>query len=318
VIAPPTLEEIRLAAARIRPHVRRTPALDWRLPDGVQVRLKLEFLQVGGSFKARGACNRVLSAADEEVRRGVITASGGNHGLGVAYAASRRNVSATVFLPESAPQSTEKRLGGFGARVIRGGRTWDDAWQLAVAEAERAAALLLHPFEDREVICGQATLALELIEDAPDLDLAVVAVGGGGLIAGVGAGLRALRPAARLVGVEPSGATSMRDSLKAGRVITLERVDTIAGTLAPRAIGPNTLALATRLVERVVLVTDDELRAAMRRLWDELRILVEPAGAAAVAALCGGHVRIGDARSIVALVCGANLDAHLAAEVVGA
>jgi threonine dehydratase len=307
-----TVEDVRRAAVRIAGQVRRTPLVGWR----PGVTLKLEHLQHGGSFKARGALNRLLAARAGELDGGVVTASGGNHGLGVAWAAAQRGLPATVFLPDGAPLSSERRLRALGARVERGGRAWDDAWLRAEAAAEAAGALALHPFEDPEVIAGQGTLGLELVEDLGEIDLAVVAVGGGGLIAGVATALKALCPRARVVGVEPRGAASMQASLAAGRVVALDEVRTIAGTLAPRAVGPCTLAHVAARVDELVLVDDDELRAAMVLLWSELRLLVEPAGAAAVAALAGGHVAAG-ARTVL-LVCGANLDEKLAAEVVGA
>lgn len=313
-----SLDEIVSARARIAGHVRRTPVIGWELPGvSAAVTLKLEFLQIGGSFKARGACNRLLREAPARLAAGVVTASGGNHGVGVAYAAARAGVSATVFLPESAPLTSERRLLAMGATVVRGGRAWDDAWVEALAFAARTGALAVHPFEDPAVLAGQATVGLELHEQAPDLDVVVVAIGGGGLIAGVASAYAALAPGVRIVGVEPEGAPSMLESVRAGRVVTLPAVKTIAGTLAPRAVGPNTLSIASRLVSEIVLVSDDAMKSAMQRLWDELRVLVEPAGAAAVAALLGGKVPLSGARSVGILVCGANVDAALAAPVIG-
>jgi threonine dehydratase len=294
-----TLDDIRAAQARIAPYVRRTPAIQW---NGVS--LKLEHLQVGGSFKARGAFNKILTS---EAKGPVVTASGGNHGLGVAHAAAARGLPSVIFLPEKAPLSTEKRLHALGASVHRHGKTWDDAWARALEEP----GLHVHPFEDFAVIAGQGTVGLELHEQVPGVDTVIVAIGGGGLVGGVALALRALNPDVRVIGVEPTGATSMKDSLAAGRVVTLDAVHTIAGTLAPRAIGPNTLALAREHVHEVVLVSDDELRAAMRLLWSELRILVEPAGAAAVAALVSGRAQV--RQNVAVLVCGANLDGDLAA-----
>jgi threonine dehydratase len=317
---PVTLEDVQAAAPRIAPHVRRTPTIEWTCRgssggerrDGLlgraQVVLKLEQLQVGGSFKARGAVNRIAVAAPAEAARGLVTASGGNHGIGVAWAAARFGVPATVFLPAGAPASTEARLRQMGALVERAGVVWDDAWRAAEERAARDGALLVHPFEDPRVIAGQGTVALELLADAPELDALVVAVGGGGLIGGVGVVAKALRPSLRLVGVEPKGAASMRAALAAGRVVPLDEVRTIAGTLAPRAIGPTTLALAQALVDEVVTVSDEQMRAAMRLAWDELRLLVEPAGAAALAALVGGRAGLDGARRIGVLICGANLD----------
>jgi threonine dehydratase len=315
-MAEPGLEDVIAARERIRRHVRRTPVFTWRTPGGHEVALKLEQLQLGGSFKARGAFNRLLSAAPGELRAGVVTASGGNHGLGVAVAASSLRVPATVFLPVGAPVSTEKRLARLGSAVVRGGVAWDDAWRAAQEHAGRTGALLVHPFEDPAVIAGQGTLALELLEQVPGPDLVIVAIGGGGLISGVGLVLEGRAPGTRLVGVEPVGAPSMLRSREAGHVVTLERVDTIAGTLAPRAVGPTTLALASRTVKEIVLVTDDEMLSAVDLLWDELRLLVEPAGAAALAALVSGKIDTKGARSIVVLVCGANLDAQVASRAV--
>lgn len=310
---PVSLDDIRSAAARIAPHVRRTPVIPWAprfdSPDGVEILFKLEHLQVGGSFKARGALNRLLCAAPDELARGVVTASGGNHGIGVAWAARRLQAPATIFLPETAPASSERTLRSLGARIVRQGAAWDDAWALAQAEALRSGALAVHPFEDARVIAGQGTVALELLDDAPGLDAVVIAIGGGGLIAGVAAAGRALVPSLRIVGVEPVGAPSMKVSLEADRVVALPGVATIAGTLAPRAVGPLTLAFARALVGEIVLVSDDEMRAAMRLLWRELRQLVEPAGAASMAAVVSGRAAtLATARRIGVLLCGANLD----------
>jgi len=313
-----SLSEFEAARARITGHVRVTPVIVWEPREiAAKVTLKLEHLQIGGSFKVRGAINCLLDEDPARLKRGVVTASGGNHGIGVAYAASRVGAEAVVFLPESAPASTERRLAALGARSIRGGLAWDDAWQAALAHAEREGALAVHPFEDPRVIAGQGTVGLELFDQAPDLDAVLVAIGGGGLLAGTASSLHARNPSIHVIGVEPEGAASMTVSLRAGRVVPLDEVRTIAGTLAPRSVGPNTLAMIAREAPDVVLVSDDELRAAMRRLWDDLRLLVEPAGAAAVAALLSGRAPLGDARHIGVLVCGANLDPALAAAVLG-
>jgi threonine dehydratase len=310
---PVTLEDVRAAATRIAPYVRRTPSLKWNcrsVPSlgDLRVTLKLEHLQVGGSFKARGAANKIAQVTAGDLERGVVTASGGNHGIGVAYAASRFGVPATVFLPQSAPASSEKTLHELRAETVREGRAWDDAWRAAEVLAREKKRLLVHPFEDPEVIAGQATVGLELLEDAPDLDAVIVAVGGGGLIAGVAMSGKALRPGMRVIGVEPTGALSMHAALKAGKVVELETVSTIAGTLAPRAVGPVTLSFAKSLVDEMVAVSDDEMRAAQKLLWKELRLIVEPAGAAAMAALVSGRANLGNAEHVGVLVCGANLN----------
>ena len=316
---PMSLSDVQEAARRIAPHVRRTPSLRAEFAGvpslaGLAVTLKLEHLQVGGSFKARGAANRIAAASPDEVARGVVTASGGNHGIGVAWAASRFGARATVYLPETAPVSSERLLQSMGADTIRRGAAWDDAWALAAAAARASGALLVHPFEDPRVIAGQGTVALELLADTPDLDVLIVAVGGGGLISGVALAAKALRPGIRVIGVEPTGATSMKDSLAAGHVVELPSVRTIAGTLAPRAVGPLTLAFTRAFVDEIVLVEDDQMREAMRALWREARQLVEPAGAAALAAAMALGDRLRDEfrgagpPRVGVLVCGANLD----------
>jgi len=313
--------DVESAVARVLPHVRHTPTL-LLADDGAgggagagpaarrqSVVLKLEQLQLGGSFKIRGAINCLALAPDGALAHGVVTASGGNHGIGVALAARRFGAAATIFLPVTAPASSERLLASLGARTVRGGAAWDDAWALCRKEAGERGALAVHPFEDPAVIAGQGTVGLEFLDDQPDLDALVVAIGGGGLIAGVAVAARARRPDLCVVGVEPQGAASMHAALAAGRVVELDAVRTIAGTLAPRAVGENTLAMARALVDEIVLVSDDELRAAMRRLWSELRLLVEPAGAAALAALWSGRSRrLADRRRVGVLLCGANLD----------
>ncbi|MBI3724106.1 threonine/serine dehydratase [bacterium] len=308
----PSFDDILAARERLKGYVRTTPVIEWTSAAGIRVHLKLEQLQVGGSFKARGAFNRLLSTPASELEAGVVTASGGNHGLGVAVAAKRTGAPATVFLPASAPRSTEQRLLRLGAKVVRGGASWDDAWALAVEHSEKQGGLLVHPFEDPLVVAGQGTIGLELVEQVPSLDLAIVAIGGGGLISGVGVALKARKPAVRLVGVEPTGADSMKQSVAAGRIVTLDRVTTIAGTLAPRAPGPLTLSLSQKHVDEIVLVEDREMLEAVSLLWEEVRLLVEPAGAAALAALTTGRVAPRDARSVAVLLCGANLDEELA------
>jgi threonine dehydratase len=302
----PNLAALRDAATLIAAHVRRTPIVEVELA-GRRVILKLEQLQLGGSFKIRGALNRLLRAPRGSLAAGVVTASGGNHGVGVALAAARLGVPASVYIPVRAPAATQRRIEEAGARCERIGDAWDDAWAAAEANAARTGAVLVHPFEDADVIAGQGTVGLELVADAPDIDGIVVAIGGGGLASGVAIAAHALRPELMVVGVEPTGAPSMHASMSAGRVTRLDRVETIAGTLAPRSVGPFTHAICAEHLREVVLVSDDELRAAVRLLWSELRLLVEPAAAAPLAALVSGRMKTTLARPAL-IICGANPD----------
>jgi threonine dehydratase len=309
-----TLESVRTAAARIAPYVRRTPLVSARaLKDnpypGGQLLLKLECLQATGSFKARGATNKLLSLTDEEVQRGIITASGGNHGLATAYAGWLGKTKTTVYLPESASPEKAKKLAEWGARVVVKGSVWDEANREALAVAEREGLTYFHPFADPVVIAGQGTTALEILAQEPDVDDFVVAIGGGGLISGIALTVKALRPAARVTGVEPTGAPTLSASIKAGRVVELPAITTSVATLAAMRTEPINLQIVQRCVEDIVLVTDDDMREAARWLWFEMGLATDLSGAAAVAALRAGTFRPAPGRRVCALVCGAGSDA---------
>jgi threonine dehydratase len=300
---------IRQARERIAGRVRRTPLLPPPpLHDGLPagLRLKLENLQLTGSFKVRGAFNTLLQLDDQQRARGVVAASGGNHGVAVAYAAQRLGIPATIYLPAAASDDRVARAARWGAKVIRHGRAWDDAHARALAHCAAGGQVYVHPFDAEPVIAGQGTLGLELLDDAPDLDCLLVAIGGGGLIGGVAAAIKQIKPGVRIVGVEPVGADSMQRSAAAGAVVALPAVRTIADTLAPRSVSARTLGLVQRYVDEVVLVEDAQMVAAMRWLWEECNQLVEPAGAAVIAALLNdASLARGRARP-VALVCGGN------------
>jgi threonine dehydratase len=311
-ILAPTLADVEAARTRIAQHVRHTPmlravCLRERITEG-ELWLKLECLQAIGSFKARGAVSKLFTLPAAALRRGLVTASGGNHGLGVAYAGWIAQVPATIYLPESAPPTKAAQLRDWGARVVVEGAVWDDANRAALAAAGRDGASYVHPFADPAVIAGQGTVGLEILEDLPEVDTIVVAIGGGGLISGIAVAVKALRPAVRLVGVEPVGAPTLHDSLRAGRLIELPAIHTAATTLAPRRSAAVNLEIVRRTVQEIVLVDDEAMRAAARWLWRELGIAAELAGAATVAALRAGAVRARPRERVVALVCGAGAD----------
>ena len=307
--APVSLETVRAAARRIAGNVRRTPVLEAAAlrepPSPGPLFLKLECLQVTGSFKPRGALNKAL---DLDAPGGLTTASGGNHGLGVAYAASVLGVPATVFLPTSTPDAKARKLRGWGASVEVAGSVFDEANEAALAYAAAHGAAYVHPFADPAVVSGQGTLGLEVLEDVPDADTVLVAVGGGGLISGVATALKALRPSVCVIGVEPVGAPTLHDSLEASALVTLERIETEAGTLAPLRSAPLNLELIAAGVDRIVLVDDEAMREAARWLWFEAGVAAELSGAAALAALTSGAYRPEPEERIVAVVCGAGSD----------
>lgn len=308
-----TLSDIEQARSRVRSYIRHTPLLPMPLlhtdlPS--QLQLKLENLQVSGSFKARGAFNNLLQATPTQCERGVVVASGGNHGLAIAYAAATLNIPATVYLPTTASADRADRIVAWGAQVQRYGENPSDTLRYAQERAEQEQRLYVHPFDAERTLHGTGTLGLELLDNVPELDCVLIAIGGGGLISGMSAAIKQRRPDVHIIGVEPVGAAKMLASLRAGTVVELSQITTIADTLAPRAVSERTLALTTRYVDDVVLVEDSAMVEAMRWLWTECNQLVEPSGAAVIAAIQSGAARIDQYRHPVAVICGGNAAAE--------
>ena len=307
-----TLDDIQAAQRRLKGRVRRTPLLpatQMREPlTRGELHLKLESLQVSGSFKARGATNALLSLSEEELRRGICCASGGNHGLAVAFAGWTAGTRAVVFLPESTPEKKAAEIASWGAEVRVEGQVFDDANTAAQAFCEAEGLTYLHPFADPRIMAGQGTVGLEILEDMASLDLLLVAIGGGGLISGVARAVKALRPEVRIVGVEPEGAPTLKRSLEAGELITLEAIETLAGTLAPRRSAEANFEIIRETVEDIVLVSDEQMREAARWLWREFGVGAELSGAAALAALRSGAVSLEEGQTGCALVCGRGSD----------
>jgi len=305
-----TSAEIRDAAARLRPYLRRTPTMDLtgtQRPLPWPVSVKLELLQVTGSFKPRGALTRMLELDPAERQRGVVAASGGNHGLGVAYAARVLGVPAFVYVPETASPVKVKKIRGWGAEVRQVGQYYHEAYLEARAHAERERLAYVHAYEDRAVVVGQGTVGLEFLEDRPELDAILVAVGGGGLIGGIAAYVGQERPRTRVIGVEPRGAATLFEALRAGRPVELERIASVAAdSMGAKIVGELNYQLARRYVERVVLVEDAEILDAQRFLWEDARLVTEPGGAAAMAGLLSGRLELPPEARVGVLVCGSN------------
>jgi threonine dehydratase len=308
-----TLHDIQEAQRHLTGYVRRTPLIRTAplrqfAGEVGNLSLKLENLQVTGSFKARGAVNKLLTISPEQIARGIVTASGGNHGLGVAYAGWLMKTRVVIYLPENTPREKAHKLESWGAEVIFAGLVWDEANRAALESAASSGMAYVHPFADEAVIAGQGTVGLEIAEDDPGIDILLIAIGGGGLISGVSTAIKAINPATRVIGVEPVGAPTLYESLRAGRVIELPEIHTAANTLAPRQSNILNLEIIQRNVETVVLVTDEEMREAARWLWSELGIGAELSGAAAIAALLAGKIAVSPAQNVCAIVCGAGSD----------
>jgi threonine dehydratase len=310
----PTLEEIRAARARIAPWVVETPVWQWRGDEverltGTRPLLKLELFQHAGSFKPRGALCNMLALSREALLRGVTAVSAGNHAMAVGYAARALGTSAKVVMPKSASLARVAGCRAYGAEVVLVDDVHAAFAQVKEIEATEGRTFV-HPFEGKLTATGTATLGMELCEQAPDLEAVIVPIGGGGLCAGVAAAVKQLRPSIRVFGVEPDGADSMHRSFRSGKPEAIEKVRTIADSLGAPHAAPYSFALCRRFVDELVLVDDDQLRAAMQLIFRGAKLAVEPAGAAATAALCGPlRGKLQGFRTAL-IVCGANIDAQ--------
>ncbi len=310
-----TLEAIESAAAAIAGRVRRTPLLTGAdlltgsvgddAPTPGRLLLKPENLQVTGSFKARGVLNRIRGLEIRDRRRGLITISAGNHAAALAWGAAAEGVPCTVVMPEGAEPAKVAACRGYGAEVVLHGDV-HEAFAECFRLRDDRGLTFIHPFDDPAVIAGAGTVGLEIMEDAGEVDVVVVPVGGGGLISGVAAAVKTLNPAARIYGVEPEGAPGLRRALDAGEVVRLDGVDTVAGGLAPPFAGALALEHARALVSDVVLVSDAEIMDAARLILERSKLLVEPSGAAGVAGLLSGRIGVDPGDTVVVILSGGN------------
>jgi threonine dehydratase len=304
-----TPADVERAAGDLRAYLSPTPLQFSRaFTDKARchVHLKIESIQPIRAFKVRGALNKLIRLPKAGRAAGVITASAGNHGLGVAYAAAAFNVPATVYVPETANVFKVEAIRRLGARVVAAGRNYSGANAEALSAQRESGAVFVHAYDDPDVVAGQGTIATELLADLEDFDSVLVPVGGGGLIGGIALYLKARKPGVRVIGVEPRGADAMYRSLKAGSIITLDKVTTIADGLAASAPGHLTFELARRYVDEVVLVEDSEMLRAIRLLFEWEHLLAEPAGAAALAALLYHH-RPAPNERVVVILSGGNV-----------
>ncbi len=300
-----TLDDIRGAAGRIRGTVVRTPLVDVSVPAGRRLCLKAENLQVAGSFKLRGAFNLISTLASAAGLRGVITYSSGNHAQAVAFAAKAVGLPAVVVMPTTAPDIKVAGARHHGAEVLFEGTTSLERKARAEREADMRGLQMIPPFDHPQIIAGQGTVGVEIVEDAPTVERIYVPVGGGGLISGVSAAVRAVNPGIRVIGVEPTGASKMKASLAAGRPVTLERAESVADGLLPVRPGDLTFAHARTFVDEVVAVDDAAIERAVVWLVRNAKLVAEPSGAAAVAA-CLGQAPV-DSALDVAVVSGGNI-----------
>jgi len=304
-------EVFDVAYSRVAPSTNRTPLMSSRMLKeltGFDVRLKAEMFQRTGSYKIRGPLNKFAELTEDERRNGVVCSSAGNHAQGVALAARIYGIKAVVVMAENATPSKVAATRGYGAEVVLHGSIWDEANEKAQQLVRERGLTYVHPFDDLQLIAGQGTLGLEVIRDWPDVDVIVVPIGGGGLISGVAMAVKAHKPEVRVIGVESSGAPGMRDSVKAGSVVTLDRVDCIIDGLRVKRVGQTTFEVVRRFVDDIVTLPDEQIFDAMLWVMSHAKLVVEGAAAAPVAALLHGLVKAPAGSKVVCVLSGGNVN----------
>ena len=311
-----TLDKIYQAAFALKDVARKTDLIRAPLLNpGGDVYLKTENLQVTGSFKVRGAYNKISRLTDEEKKRGVIACSAGNHAQGVALAAAKNGIRALICIPDGAPISKVEATKSYGAEVCLVKGVYDDAYRKACELQKESGAVFIHPFDDEDVIAGQGTIGLEILEQLPDADTVIVPVGGGGLISGVAYAVKALRPSCKVYGVQAAGAPGMANALKDGKVEALEKVSTFADGIAVKCPGNLTYDLCSKYVDGIVTVSDDETATAILTLIERQKLIAEGAGAVSVAAAMFNKIDL-KGKKTVCLVSGGNIDVTILSRVI--
>jgi len=305
----PDMNDIREAQRRIAPHIHRTPVMTSASLDeiaGARLFFKCENLQRTGSFKMRGATNAIFSLADEDASKGVVTPSSGNHGAALAKAARKRNIPAWVIMPNNSPMVKRRAVEAYGGQITLCEPTIRSRQETAAAVQARTGAILIHPYDNDRIISGQGTAAAELLEDMPDLDVIIAPVSGGGLLSGTAIASKGMKPGIRVIGAEPKNADDAYRSLKSGHIESNETADTIADGLRA-VLAPRTFTILQRLADEISTVTEEEIVAAMRLLWERMKIVVEPSGAISAAPVL--NRRIGSqGKRIGIILSGGNVD----------
>lgn len=309
---------IREAAKRLEQRVRHTeliPSHFFSARLGLPVFFKCENLQRTGSFKIRGALNFILSQPRENLARGVITASAGNHGQGVAFAASQQNVPSIVFMPENTPLQKFHAVRDYGAQIVLTGRNFDEAFAAALVRQKETDSLFIHPFDDPLVMAGQGTIGMEILAEVPDLSTIIIPIGGGGLISGIASAIKESHPQVKVIGVETASAPAMHYSLKKGKTMETPIAFSLADGIAVKKPGENTFRIIRELVDEVVLVEEAEIAQTIVLLLERSKLLVEGAGAVSLAALLHGKAKFPEGKT-VCLLSGGNIDVRTLSMVV--
>ncbi len=314
-----TAADVRSAHTKIKDFVRRTPCARSLAFDDVlscRINFKAEHLQRVGAFKERGAVHRLLHLTEEERKRGVVTASAGNHAQALAYHATRLGIPSTVVMPETTPWVKVSNTQRYGGRAVLVGTTFHDALEEAVRLEAEDGLTMVHAFDDELVIAGQGTIGLEIVEQVPEVSVVVVPIGGGGLIAGIATAVKESHPHVRVIGVEAEAAPSARASRDAGRIVATDTCETIAEGIAVKRIGNKTFPIIEALVDDIVVVSEEEIATAILLLLEREKTLVEGAGAASLAAVLGGKIELTKDDVVVPVLCGSNIDITMLSRII--
>lgn len=313
------LKEIELAAKRLEPTIHRTKiekSTTFSTMSGAEVYLKYENQQKTGSFKIRGASNKIAALAERGEIKSAVASSAGNHAQGTAYASHVHGIPATIVMPKSTPIAKASATEGYGAKVVLHGDCYDDAYNKAVEIAEKEGATFIHPFDDIEVMAGQGTIGIEILEDLPTVDIVITPAGGGGLLAGVAACIKQINPRVKIIGVQAEGAPAISLSYKNKEYTTTESSSTIADGIAVKIPGKKTVELINKYADDVVTVTDAEISAAILLLLERTKQVVEPAGATPLAAVLNNKIPDIKGKKVVCLLSGGNIDVSFISRII--
>ncbi|WP_123054435.1 threonine ammonia-lyase [Clostridium sp. JN-1] len=313
------LERIKQAQQNIKKVARKTPLFytsTFSKECNCNLYLKCENKQKTGAFKLRGAYNKLVNLTEEEKKKGVIASSAGNHAQGVAYAATTFGVKSTIVMPETAPQAKVQATRGYGAEVIQAGQVYDECYAKAVQVQKETGATFVHPFNDEDVMAGQGTIGLEILEALPDADFIIVPVGGGGLISGIATAAKSIKPSIKIIGVQPEIVASTKASLEKGKVVTLPGAKSLADGISVSTPGDKCFEYIKKYVDEVITITEEEIAYGMFELMERNKLITEGAGASPLAALLAGKVKGIKGKNVVALVSGGNVDIATAAKII--
>lgn len=313
-----TLESIKMAQEKIKGVVRRTPLFysdTFSKKSEYNIYFKSENKQKTGSFKIRGAYNKIATLTKEEREKGVIASSAGNHAQGVAYAATAFGVSSTIVMPVTAPQAKVKATKGYGAQVIQYGEVYDECYFKAIEIQKQSGATFVHPFNDEAIIAGQGTIALEILEDLPKTDAIIVPVGGGGLISGIAIAAKSIRPEVKIIGVQAELIASSKASLEEGKLVTLEGIKSLADGISVKTPGDINFEYMKKYVDEVVTVSEDEIAYAVFSLIETSKLIAEGSGAVTLAAILADKIKV-DGKNVVCLISGGNIDIAMISKII--